>query len=615
MTPVHPAQRMRLIVGVLIVSVSAAASLAGFPTWLILIAGALPWSVIWWRRFGAATSIAITVLATATALLFFSSLTALFGLGLHASVVIVWAALGILGVVLAVRTVELPRRVGSLWPWLGSSVGGAVFLAVMAATNVIPGASRFSWVMLGDSANNVIFAREAIYRGGVAIGAGENPVPLPSLLMAIFMGAGRDGVAPQDYLRHDIAAFSQIWMLLVALTCLLSGVVVLSIVRKTTDSSLFRTLAATGGSLLPLSWFFTGYPIEFGFFNTHVALPIVFAAFLVYLAAPRHPALTLSLLAVSGTLLLAVWSPLVLMPLMLGLVVAIRHGKAIVRSRGLTLVILIAGVAQVILYGVLVVLPSLVRNGHFLSAPGGVYGFPKWMIIALAVVVLVLGVLAFAKPLRDPVVVGVVALVAASAVGLLALLFVTRDQENPWSYYPLKFAWLASTILVVLLVGLSAAVVARFIRHRMIRVLALAVVAAMVVCFFNWAPTSAIGYGWKDPIPRILSGSTLGEGDAVAEDIFAIADPGQSHLFWQSDDEFEGVKNFWLLQMWSNSMTENQELRRAAYGLYDDTDINELCRIVGLMGGGTIVHSSDTALEFQLQEACAEQRITVVEYP
>jgi len=480
----------------------------------------------------------------------------------------------------------------------------------MAVSSVIPNAARVAWVMLGDSANNIIFAREIIYRGGVGIGAGENPVPLPSALMAIVMAAGRGDIAPQDFLRHDIGAFAQVWMLLIALTCFFAGGVVAAIVRSRGARPLLIAVAAGAGSLLPLSWFFTGYPIEFGFYNTHVALPIVFAGFLVYLASDRHPAVALGVLGLSATLLLAVWSPLVLMPAMLGVVVLIRHWRAVLATRGAGLVVLLVGVVQLLAYGLLVVLPSLLRNSGFLSAPGGAYGFPKWLMAGLAVFAVLGALLAF-RSLRSRVVLGVVAIVVASGLGLGALLFVTRAEANPWSYYPLKFLWLASTVLVVLVFGLAIAVAQSLFRHQFLRIASVAVVAAVTLGFFTWVPSSAAGYAWKDPIPRILSGEVLGVGDRGAEEIFALADPEQSHFFWHSDDPLEGVKNFWVLQMWSDSMTENLDLKYAAYGLYDPSNIHELCRIVGLMGGGTIVHTGLPQLSSEVDAACPEQQIHV----
>ncbi|MEP6477788.1 MAG: hypothetical protein ABJB03_00225 [Rhodoglobus sp.] len=608
-------RRPEVVVAAFLIVVATALPLLGLPTWIVLIAAAVPWCWYLASRVGTFVGIAGMVIIELWALLMVMMATTVTHLPLLPTVTILWGLLGLAGVALVARRPRASRPgAAALATWLPAAAGGLVFLGAMAVSNVVPNAARLAWVMLGDSANNIIFAREIIYRGGVGIGAGENPVPLPSALMAIVMSAGRGEVAPRDYLSHDIGAFAQVWMLLIALTCLLAGALVASLVRSRDARPLTIGLAGAAGSLLPLSWFFTGYPIEFGFFNTHVALPIVFAAFLVYLAADRFPAVALGILTLAATLLLAVWSPLVLMPAALGAVVVARRWRATFASRGGQLVVLALGVAQLLGYGILVVLPSLVRNSAFLSAPGGAFGFHKWMMFALAVVAIAVAVVAYRK-LRNAVVLGVVAIVIGSALGLGALLFLTRNEANPWSYYPLKFSWLASTVLLVLAFGLAVAAAQSLFRREVMRIAGLAVVAAVTVAFLTWTPSSAPGYAWKDPIPRILSGDVLGVGDRGAMEIFALADPEQSTFFWHSDDPLEGVKNFWVLQMWSDSMSKNLDLKYAAYGLYDPDDINDLCRIVGLMGGGTIVHTALTDLDQQLDTACPQQDVTVVVTP
>ena len=115
-----------------------------------------------------------------------------------------------------------------------------------------------------------------------------------------------------------------------------------------------------------------------------------------------------------------------------------------------------------------------------------------------------------------------------------------------------------------------------------------------------------------NPVQRILSGQVLGTGDEVLEQIVGATETGQSHFLWQTGDPAEGSINFWLLQMWADSMNENIELKQAGYGLYDDEDIDELCRVVGLMGGGTIVHTNTGDLQDDVDRACPGEQITVV---
>ncbi|MCU1441458.1 MAG: hypothetical protein JWP85_2455 [Rhodoglobus sp.] len=576
----------------------------GLPTWLVLIAAAIPW-VLWIsRRVGGAIAFAAVVVLEFWLVLVVMMLTRALGLPILGTVVVVWAALGIAGSLLCVRDgTALPGR-RSLAIAFPALLGGLVWLGAMAASSVVPGASRLSWVMLGDSANNLLFARSVIYNGGIVVGPAENPVPLSSSLIAIVMAAGRGNVEGLDLTRHDLGAFAQTWGLLIALTCVTVGVVVGLIVSASTNRALPIAIASAGGSLIPLSWFYTGYPLEYGFFNTHVALPIVFASFVVYLKHERHPAISLALLGVASTLVLAVWSPLVLLPASLGVVVVVRGFRQLIASRGVPLLILIAGLGQLLIYGVAIVLPSLLYNASSLSAPGGAFGFRKYLIVVVALAALVFSILAFRK-LTNAVVLGAIALVAASAFGLGLLLFVSRNEPSPWTYYPLKFSWLAAMVMLIVAVGAMFAAVVRLASRAWVRAAGFAAVGAATAAFLVWAPASVgTGYSWMNPIQRMVSGQFLGPGDLVADRILELSDPDQSHFLWKTGDEFEGSINFWVMQLWSDSMNENLDLKYAAYGIYDHESVDELCRIIGLMGGGTIVHTSSDSVESDIRDTC-----------
>jgi hypothetical protein len=361
-------------------------------------------------------------------------------------------------------------------------------------------------------------------------------------------------------------------------------------------------VSGAAGSLLPLSWFFTGYPIEYGFFNTHVALPIVLSAVIVYLAGDKSPVMMLAVQCLAATLLLAVWSPLVLLPAALGFVIVVRSGRAMLANRGWSRWIIVGAGFQLLAYGFGVVLPNLLRNSGFLSAQGGAIGFGRWLLVALGITVVVLAAVAF-RSLRNRIFLGVVALVVASWLGLGALLFISRDEPTAWTYYPLKFSWLSAVVMIVIAAGLAAAVT---FKRSIVRAGALTVVAAGTAGFLVWLALSLPGYQWQNPVDRILRGEVLGDGDVVAEQIFTYSDSEQAHFFWHSGDPWEGTINFWVMQLWSDSMTENLDLKYAAYGLYDPSSIDDLCRIIGLMGGDVIVHTNDATLEAATSVACAD---------
>lgn len=581
--------------------------LLGVASWPLLAAAALPWLLLATRRWGLALGACATLLVSL--LLFLLSLMATGALHLPMVATVSAAALvlGAVGIAVAARATTpgaRPSRIAALTV-LPALAGGVVWLATAALAFVVPGASRLSWVMLGDSANNVLFAREVVYRGGLATGPGENPVPLPTALLGYVIAAGRDGVDATQLLPHDIRGFVVTWSLLIALSCLVIGAAAATIARHAGARAGVVGAVAAGASLLPLSWFFTGYPLEYGFFNTHLAFVVIFAAVMVYFAASSHPAVAVGLLAVAATLLLAIWSPLVLLPLALAAALLLRSARALLRSRGLSLIVMLAGAAQLAIYGLAIVLPGLLRQAGFLSAGGGVFGFRKWMIVALAVVALGLAVLA-ARGIRNAVVIGTLAVTAASALGLALLLAVSRA----WSYYPTKFAWLVAAVLLVFAVALAAAVASRAAERPALRMALLAGVAIATVGFLLWTPRSGPPYAAMNPVQRVLSGSFLGPGDAIAEQIFALDNPGRPTVLWNSGDSNESVINFWLLQMRSDSMSQNLELKAAAYGLYDHDKVADLCDIVGWMGGSALVLTADSGLEAAATDACPTQAMT-----
>lgn len=587
---------------------SAGAVGLGAPAWLAICVAAVPWVLTVASRRGfavAAGGVAISSLLVTLALMMFARPL---HLPLLATVISVWAVLGLIGSFILWR---LGRSVhfdlaAALWAWSPASLGSLVWLGVMTATNFVPGAARLSWLMQGDSANNVLFAREILGEGGVAIGASANPVPLPSALMAIVMEVGRGSISSSMLTLHDLSAFAQVWIIVVAGVCFFTGAVVSKLASLAGGSPRIAGILAAGGSLIPLSWFVTGYPFDYGFFNTSVALLVMMAAILCYFGTGAKAGFSIAVLLFAATLLLAIWSPLVLLPLGLTLALVLTRGKKILRDGVLSIVIDSIALLQLALYGLLIVLPGLVAQSQFLSAPGGAFAFRRWVLFALAAACLLVVLIVFRR-LRDPVVVGVAAIVTACLTSLGALLFITRDAANPWSYYPLKCAWLGSVVLAVLLVGLAGAFVARYLSKIWIRALGVAVIAVVTIGFLHWSPTASPGFVWREPLPKILAGEYLGSGDQVTDRIVKLANPKQANFLWKSGSEYEGSINFWVLQLWADSMSKNIDLKRMAYGMYDPKDTKSLCTVVTLMGGRVDVYTRDPNLATELDAACPSE--------
>lgn len=600
--------------GVVILALGAW-SLFGLPIWMLLTAAAMPWFWLLASRFGGLLATATVLLAALWLLLVTMMGTSATGMPMMTTIVVIAVLLG-LGGGFACRAnataLRLPARCE--WAFWSAPLAGAVAWAVaMIVAAVHPGSGRYSWVMLGDAANNVIFAREIIYRGGIGLGPDANPVPLPSALAAIMMASGRDGLPAAAETAHDLAAFSMTWALLIMLSCYVIGLTAAAVARQPGISAWVPVVVGAGASVLPLSWFFTGYPLEYGFFNTHVTYPVVMAAFLAFLAAERRPALALAAQAFAGTLLLAIWSPLVLMPAALALAILVRHWRAIWRWSGASSIVLVVAIVQLALYGVLVVLPSLLAQGKFLSAPGGAFGFERWTIVAIGVVPVVAAPIAAGR-IRNWSVLGAVLMVAASLAGLGALLVVAQAGGNAWSYYPLKFLWLACAILLVLAIGYAAAALARLARRAWLTAIALALLAGGTWAFLDWTPLAAPGYQWMNPAERMVRGHFIGTDDHAAEVVMEYARLDEPHVLWRSGDPAESSINFWLLQLWGNSMTENIDIKYYAYGVTPFTEPDELCSLAEHIGQPLAVHTSDADAARQAEAVCGTS-VSIVSVP
>jgi hypothetical protein len=594
-----------------LVIATAIGTMLGMPLWPLFAAAALPWTVASASRIGGFASVMGAVLVSLWLIVMVLMVTPFVPLPMHTTVTVLWTMIGLGGVVMTIgRDIHARPRATTIATWGPASLGGLFWIVLTAISAQVPGASRLALVVHGDSANNVLFARQVLYNDGIAVGPQENPVPLPSALLALAMAPGREGLEPSELLRNDLTAFAGVWAMVIAGVCLLSGVVAAAIVARADAGNV--TVGAVGAvvSFVPLTWLVTGYPLEFGFFNAHIALLIVLAAFAGYLVEERSPAHSLALLCLTATLLLTVWSPFVLLPAALALVVLLRHRRTLPAVRGWSGILLLAFFVQLVLYGLLVVLPSFLALSGFLSAPGGAHSVPRWILGAIIIATLVLALVAFRSP-RHPIIFGLLATSAGGLVGLLALLFLSRNAPTPWTYYPLKYMWLITVVMLILSLGVVAAAIVHRIGNRWIRVVALLAAAGLLVAFLDFVPRATTRENQSGPVIKLLRGEFLGHGDDVVDEITALADPEQSHLLWRSGIAHEDTINFWVMQMWADSLVEHDELRIAAYGPNNPADVSRLCGIIGLMGGGTIVHSADAGLAGELEATCPEAQATV----
>ncbi len=575
------------------------------------------WAIVLGKRWGYLLSVSAVILANFWLILVLLVLVAATQWALVPTILVGWSVLGAVGLtVLPIdrKWVASGFGVKTIFPWLSSLLGAVLWLGVLSASAFVRDAARVSWAMTGDAANNVLFARDIILQPGIALGGGANPVPLPSAVAALAMAFGRDGLSSADLLRHDVTAFAFVWALLIGVTSVMAGTAASAIARASDARPAVVAMTGATASLLPLSWFFTGYPIEFGFFNVHVALPIVFAAIFSYFGSRESPVVSLALLTFAATLLLASWSPLVLIPGALGLVVVLRHWRQVIAFRNGSHWLLAVGIFQLLAYGVLVVVPSLLVLGGALGAQGGVVAFHKWMLPAAASITVVLALVA-RKGKNSDALFGSLAVALGATVALAVLLATTLRGSSEWTYYPLKLAWLMTCILIVYSLGLLLPAATRIFGSRRIQLGLFGLVLVGTIGFTFVAPMTSVGQRRQPIYVRILAGNVVGIGDNVAQEIFALADTRKPRILWKSQNPHEDMINFWLLEMASESVKDGFALRTAAYNAFTMTHTSQLCSVLYLIGPGTQVLTSSPALSSEVTNECPSVGASIIKWP
>lgn len=466
-----------------------------------------------------------------------------------------------IGIVLLVRNPRIRHRPSgdTVATWLFASLGAVVWLASRAISQFLPGAAFLSWSMEGDTTNNLYFARRIIADHGILLGGAENPVPLPVGILALPMSLERLVVPSEDLLRSDITVFGWVWVLVIAAGCVTMGAVVSACVPD--GRPRLRAVASATGSLLPLTWLVSGLPIDFGFFNVPFAIPLAMASWLAYLGARRSPAVAITTLIGATMLLLLTWSPVLLVPVALGFVVAVRERRALLAVRGWALALPIALVAVVALLVIALSIPTYFAQTESFDAAGLEYPSTWFLGGAIAFAGLLLAAaLRTRSPL--PVFSGFLAVFAAAYVACAGLLLVSQEIFDPWrAYYPIKFAWLATVVVLPIALSIGLGLLAR-IRRPLLSLAATATGGALVVGLAAFAPlTKPPGYDAQQPLARMLGGHVWNTGDEAAETILELSNSHEVPILWETSSPDEALINYWLMDAAGGALGGDKTLR------------------------------------------------------
>lgn len=593
--------------------------------WACVALAAIPWLALLRARIGGLAAVATATLAAPALAIGVMLSSRAMGASLAPMVVGVLALAAAIGTVLWLRgrrsrhlREERPSR-----PPVSAGVGAVVALGTFVVGRFNAGSPRVSWSMLGDSASQLVRARLILAEGGLSVDQLPYSVPLPPAIVAAVAAPGRSQAGAGELLSHDLAAYATTWAALIVVICLLAGLLGYAIVHRHSQmSSIVSHAAIAATSLLPLGWFWTGYPVKFGFLNAHVALILLLASLLGYLGTLRRLGVGLAIQALAIVLMFITWSPLAVLPATLALIQvwgARRSFAHMTRAKHVAAVIAALAATACAVWVAVVMLPRIRAS---LGNPGGLAEFPKPMLPAVVILMVVL-FLATRKA-AAPGATGIIALSIGSVVGLVAVLALSGSLGGPWNYYPHKYAWIASAFLLLIALPQAACAIARLAAVRVRNLLygTLAFILAVSLGFGSWwAPGK--GELLRDSLPYLLlvEDNLPDEGqspDAVADAVIARVGLPRLTILWESPAANDYRASFWLIQ-----------LRREEALLMGDTETAgelwalahfhespaDLCALANLVPEGLTVETLDETLLGQVEALCPTADLIVEPYP
>jgi hypothetical protein len=589
--------------------------------WTCLTLATIPWLMFLRSRAGGLASLVLVTLAAPALLIAFMIFARATGAPLVATLVGVVILAAAAGWVLLARS-GVGRRARGATPvreMLPAGLGAFVALGTFICGQFLPGSPRVAWAMLGDSASQLVEARHIIGSGGLTPPPMANPVPLTSAIAAAVAAPGRPAAGAGAIVSHDLAAYATAWAALIVMTCLLAGAVGYAVVRQSSrlvGIPARATVAAT--SLLPLGWFWTGYPVKFGFINAQVAFIILFASLLGYFGTLRRPGLGIAIQLLAIVLTLLTWSPLAVLPGALALTQAVAALRSFARwprrAQVASSVAALAGIGAALWLGI----PMLLEARASLRVPGGLAEFPKPMLAWAAVTLVALTVAASGRVDRFGL--GILGVSLASLLGLVMVLVLSGEVRGPWSYYPHKFAWIATAVLLTVAFPQAACAAARLRTARVRAVLYGAGVFALAGSLGLgswWAPGNL--HLLRDSLPYLIfvEDNLPDDGqspDAVANAVAARVGLPRLTIPWQSSLANDYRVAFWLIQL----------RREAALAVGDGAAADELwtlahfhetpgdlCKLAAIVPEGLTVQTADGALAGEIRDLCPTADVIV----
>lgn len=548
------------------------------------------------------------------------------GLPYGASNAVVLVAAGLLSAGLAARWgVVRPTRAATL------TVAGAACIPMLATLSLpiirlVSGQPKLAWAMTNDSAWNLYYTRILINDGGATTGAHASPAIGLQELLALFVMPGRGLVAPVDLLEHDLNRVLQALALVLAATGVLGGIAVARALpaRQLPE----RLVVGAIASLVPFTWFVMGFAFRLGFWNSLLALAVLVAAWLALSDARRHPTGATATLVCAAIILLPVWTPVALFPLLMGAVLFLRTWRAHLTLRGIPLMLWLLPPVVLAWYGLFVIRPLLTSQGHALAYDGAMVTISLTnVVVCLLLMTATAAAVAAAGRGVEPLVVALTIL-AAAIVGLWYLIGQREaSATGTWGYYPAKFGWTTSILALYVSLHACASFARRVTQQPSLRwavagragvtgVACLALGAAMMSqvppsdlrpqsADSNPAPVPTPDWRAESIVPLLSIGADDGmsEFDNILDLLLDLSSPSEKNVVSQlhHDPFHDSLINYWLLQQ--AGVSDNATVQGFAYTL-DSHKAGSMCELVRAWGDGVTITTSTPGWGERLHKQC-----------
>ena len=179
---------------------------------------------------------------------------------------------------------------------------------------MLPNGTGMSWAVYTDASLDVLNLRWIAANGGFNFLDNTNPRPLEHTLSASMLPFGHVITNAAPEFADEVRAHATAVALLVAVSCVLAGLLALELMRSSRVPTWAHATLAGVASLAMLAMPITGAALYRGEINAHLTWCILFATFIVARHSRNRPVVALVALIVAMTLALISWTPFAAVP-------------------------------------------------------------------------------------------------------------------------------------------------------------------------------------------------------------------------------------------------------------------------------------------------------------